>query len=157
MLIPHQRSNQHKSNSLNPCHYDGVFRMSSAFTNRITSFQIPTTHQTVDYHEFLSDVKPKALQIIEDSLFQHKALKISFELFGNYYLKTTGEFSIKSFNTKHEIVTVASDLNHLYAAIAEILVTKAQEFNENKSGMLLYIVIICYRILLLYVIIFMLF
>lgn len=117
--------------------------MSSAFRNRIASFQIPTTYQTLDYQEFLSNIKPKVTQIIEDSLFEHKALKINFEVFGNYYLKTTGEFSLKSFNTKYEIVTVASDLNLLYDEMVEILITKAQEFNENKSGTL-FCYFICY-------------
>lgn len=74
--------------------------------------------------------------MIEDSIVQHKTVKMNLEMFGNYFLKTTGEFSVKSFNTKYEVVTVGSNLQELYTAMKEILLTKAQDFNENKSGKL---------------------
>ena len=50
------------------------------------------------------------------------------------YLKTTEEFSIRSFNTKNEVITVDTDLAELYKSVEEVLITKAQEFNESKSG-----------------------
>lgn len=134
MLLSHRRSNLHKSKSLQSSSYDGVFLLHSAFKGRIDSFQVPATRQTVDYNAFLDEVKEKVLRIIEDSIIKHKTLKINFELFGNYYLKSTGEFSVKSFNTKNEVVTVATNLGEFYNSMTEILITKAQEFNENKSG-----------------------
>jgi len=134
MLLAHRRSNQHKAKTLLQSSYDGVFLLQTAFKNRIATFQIPTTRQTVDYVGFLNEIKQMVLRIIEDSIIKDKTLKLNFELFGNYYLKTTGEFSVKSFNTKNEVITVATNLVELYDSMQEILIAKAQEFNENKSG-----------------------
>lgn len=134
MLVSHQRSNKHKTNSVRKCAYEGVLQVATAFKNRIGSFQFPAQYQTVDYAKFLDNIKPNVFGVIEDYILQHKTLKINFEMFGNYYLKTSGEFSIKSFNTKYEVVTVSTDLAQLYKTFEEILITKTQDFNENKSG-----------------------
>lgn len=137
LLIAHQRSNQHKTNAASVSSYDGVYHLSSAFKNRINSFQIPVTYQTVNYGQFLENVRAKFVRIIEDSILLHKTIKINMEMFGNYFLKRTGEFSVKSFNTKYEVVTVGSNLQDLFTSMKEILLTKAQDFNENKSGKLI--------------------
>lgn len=114
--------------------YEGVHHLQTAFKGRIASYVLPATNQTVDYLHFFDGMRKKVLTLIEDSIMKHKVLKVNLEVFGNYHLKSSGEFTIKSFNTKNQIVTVATDLGDVFDSMKERLITKAQEFNENKSG-----------------------
>lgn len=133
-FIQHHRSNVHKSNCCDPVEVDGVFSIETAFKSRIASYRIPALHQTLDYGMFMNEIKEKVLQLVTSSIYKHGSIKINVELFGYYYLKSSGEFSIKSFNTRNEIITVATNLDQKYDSLKDIVLNKAQEFNENKSG-----------------------
>lgn len=131
----HLRSNIHKSNCCQQTAVDGVLSIETTFRGRISTYRLPAADQSVDYGQFLTTIQDKVLQLVASNVSTNGAVKMHIELFGNYYLKTSGEYSVKSFNTKNEIVTVATDLNQLYQSFVERVLTKAREFNENKSGM----------------------
>ena len=138
-LAAHWRSQHHKRSTCQPSSIDGVYQMETAFKSRIASFRIPTTYHCIDYNEFLTSIENLVHRIIQLHLQRHLAVKANMELFGNYFLKTTGEFSVKSFNTKYEVVTSSTNLQNLYSSFVETLVNKAKDFNENKSGELHFI------------------
>lgn len=131
----HLHSNLHKGNCCQPTAMDGVLTIETTFKGRLSTYRLPATEQTVDFEGFLGGIQDKVLQLVRSDVSRHGSVKMNVELFGNYHLKTSGEYSIKSFNTRNEIVTIATDLNHLYQSFVEKMLTKAREFNENKSGM----------------------
>lgn len=130
----HQLSENHKAKCCKPLDVDNVFIVDTAFNNRIATYRLPISYQTLNYETFLEDVRPKVMQLIESSICQHRLIKVNFEIYGNYFLQRTGEYSIKSFNTKQEVVTTGSKLDDIYNHFTETMITKTKEFNENKSG-----------------------
>ncbi|CAH1104394.1 unnamed protein product [Psylliodes chrysocephalus] len=110
-----------------------VSKLTHAFKNRIASFRITSTH-SISHSDFLDDIKPKVLGIINDHLQRYTSLKINFELFG-IYVKPDAELSdIKSMNTKNEIVTVSSNLNKIFEKFKEDIMVQASEFQEKDSN-----------------------
>lgn len=133
----HLRSNQHKAKCCQSIDMKGVMLLNTAFRGRIASYRIPAEHQTIDYEAFLRENEEKVYKIINMNIIKHGSVKVNVELFGKYFLKTSGEYSIKSFNTKNEIATIATNLETLYSTFTEAALTKARDFNENKSGNLI--------------------
>lgn len=134
-LHTHQRTEQHRSQTSTPSHLKDCFVIETAFKNRIVSYRIPCLYQTLDYGDFMVSVKEKVTSLVHFYLQKYTTLKIGLELFGNYFLKTTGEFTVKSFICKFKVVTISTNFNEMYEEFMENLITKATEFNENKSGM----------------------
>lgn len=130
----HQRTDSHKSKSCLQSDIEGVLKVHSTFKNRIASYRIPATDHLIDYEEFLSSVKCKVQQVLQRHLHNFKAVKVNMEVFGLYYLASSDEYSVKSFNSRDEILTLATNIDTLYDHFQDALVTKAKEFNENKSG-----------------------
>lgn len=144
--IGHLRSNQHKSNSQILLE-KGVYLLQQAFRNRIASYQIKLEEDDdVDDDkeegkrykgvlEFLDNLKPRVINLIQYHLNIHGNLKINVELFGNYVLQSEELEEIKSFNTKSMRVTLNDDLCKLYDDFVKSLEKKTSDFAEKDSGM----------------------
>lgn len=135
-LIAHQRTQKHKANNCLQADIDGVYQLQTVMKNRISSYRIPSTSDSIDYEEFLSSIECKIRQILQSHLDKFRTIKVNMELYGMYFLATSDEYSTKSFNSKNEIVTLSTQLEDLILHFQDVLVTKAKEFNENKSGKL---------------------
>lgn len=112
----------------------GIEVLNSAFKSRIISYKITTIKRFVNLLQFQENVKEKVFKVIENEIKIHKAIKVNMELFGLYYLATSGNSEIKSHNTVFEVVTEATNLDKLYEKLLGIIHGKLDEFAERDSG-----------------------
>ncbi|CAG9773663.1 unnamed protein product [Ceutorhynchus assimilis] len=133
LMMAHQRTTQHRNNSCIPL-CDGVQRVDSAFRSRIATYRISSDTEHIDFTVFFNDVMLKVLNVLEQMLGFHGALKVNMVVIGQYYHPTQDVNTEKSFNTCNKIVAVGSDLNELYQSFVEAMKTQSTEFQERDSG-----------------------
>lgn len=131
-LMGHLKSSSHKK--VISVVEDGVEKLQSAFKNRISSYRFSTKNQCTDIAQFLEEVKPKVISIIEKHIKTFFSLKINMELFGLYVIEEKELSDIKSFNTKNKIVTHSLSLSNMYDEFKEDIMEKASTFQEKDSG-----------------------
>ncbi|CAH1639524.1 unnamed protein product [Spodoptera littoralis] len=133
-LSSHYRSNIHKSNRLSNSEIDNVQVIASAFKKRIISYKINPIVFTITPETFLSQISNTVYNTIKKSLKEHKAIKVNFELFVSYILPKNDEISMKSFNTKFNIIVQSTDIADIYRKCSEKLTSKCSEFELSDSG-----------------------
>ncbi|CAG9771404.1 unnamed protein product [Ceutorhynchus assimilis] len=133
-MAAHQRTAQHRNNSCIPL-CDGVERVDSAFRNRIATYRISSDTDHIDFTVFFNEIIVKVLNVLEQALGLHGAIKVNMVVAGLYYHPTQDVHSEKSFNTSNKIIAVGSDLNEVYQSFVEVMKTKSTEFQEKDSGM----------------------
>lgn len=133
----HLRSNRHKELAFQIID-DGVSRVTGAFKNRISSYRIYDENVHISLKDYLKTLREKILNIIQQNIGLHHAIKLNFELFGLYYLSSKENVDIKSFNTKNKTITISEDLYEVYESFVDELDAKASEFQERDSGKYIY-------------------
>lgn len=84
--------------------------------------------------KFLANLKPKFVKLVGQNLQRFENLKVGMELFGRFLLQAKETDEVKSFNTKHNLVSDGTDLEELFEQLAAILDRKVSEFEEKESG-----------------------
>lgn len=131
----HMRSIRHKANTWSPME-GNICVMKTAFKSRIITYKISSNNHHINVENFLNEIKNKVLPLIENEVRKHVSIKLNLELFGMYYLDSKENHEMKSFNTRNEIVSMSSDLDHLYDDFVAKLDEKADIFQERDSGTL---------------------
>lgn len=135
MVTSHNRSRLHRDNACVAQPQDEcVYKIHSAFKCRIASYRITAKKTHTDYTPFFNDIKDKALRLIENELIAHRCLKMNTDVFALYYLQTQDITEIKSFHAPNSVVDEGSEVGSLLDIFCETMITKAHEFEENKSG-----------------------
>jgi hypothetical protein len=129
----HNRSKQHKQNCCVNVR-DGVEIISTAFKNRISTHRIKGQKTHIDLENFITEIKPKILEILRESIEKFITVKIQFEVFGSYVIEEKDLQEMKSFNTKYMVVTKASDLDEIIHTFMKIIDQKMNDFQERDSG-----------------------
>lgn len=130
----HNKSFIHKSNCLIRTEFDNVQIIANAFRNKIVSYKINPQSLNISPELFLSQITNTVCRLIKDTLSKHKSVKINLELFVSYYLPKNEEKSLKSFNTKYEIIFQNTDLLSTYQSFVEKLINTCSEFEMSESG-----------------------
>uniref|UniRef100_A0A6P7GCW0 Uncharacterized protein LOC114340666 n=1 Tax=Diabrotica virgifera virgifera TaxID=50390 RepID=A0A6P7GCW0_DIAVI len=113
---------------------DDVEKLQQAFQCRIATYRFRVKGDCIDPSQFINDVKQKVSNMLSYYIRNHHSLKVSVELFGLYIIPGKDITEIKSFNTKNKVITTSSDLNQIYDDFKDVIMTKASEFKEAKSG-----------------------
>lgn len=131
----HKKSNIHKSNSLLRTEFPNVYIIACAFKNRIVSYKIRSQNvNNISPELFLNEISLTCCKLVNESLKVYKSLKLNFELYVSYILPKNNESSLKSFNTKYEVVFQNSDLLSIYNACVLKMINKCSEFELCESG-----------------------
>lgn len=130
----HKRTLQHRTNSCVPL-TDGVEIIQSAFKCRIVSYRVHSDNRNLDYIMFFNQIRNKILNLLEQVIGIHKAVKVNMEVFGRYVLQTQEISDVKSFNTPNKILDQSTDLNSAFDIFVDTMVTQTTEFQERDSGM----------------------
>ena len=133
-LSAHKKSNIHKANNLLQTEFHNVQIIATAFKNRIISYRINSDLLNVSPENFLFEVSETVINLIKQSLKIHKSIKVNFEFFVKYLLPKNSEVSLKSFNTKYEVIVLNSDLRYMYTKFVNKLINKCAEFELSESG-----------------------
>lgn len=110
----------------------------SAFKCRVATYRIDApSDDVVDIETFLDSVKSECISEIESFMLEGcKSFKLNMELFA-YYIKPTvdaEDYSLKSFNTKFEVITPTTDKQELFTRFFQKILKKSEEFQERDSG-----------------------
>lgn len=133
-LASHKKSYLHKSNCLLQDEFENVQIIATAFKNRIVSYKINPRKNFLIPEQFLTDILPTAYNLIKKSLKKHCSLKVNFELFATYNLPKNETSSLKSFNTKYNVVLQSTDVTQMYYEMSNVLALKCIEFEQAESG-----------------------
>lgn len=139
----HLKSLTHKKNCIEDDVIPGVQIISSAFKRRIASYRLTadittlSTDAKILLEAFIENIQHKIINLIEEKLREHFALKVNFELFGLFAkpTKTREEeivSAIKSFVIPYQIVDQATDFQHLIHNLIELLKKKLEEFQVSR-------------------------
>lgn len=129
----HKRSLQHKANACVPS-MDGVSIIQSAFKYRIISYRVHSEHNHLDYVMFFNEIKHKILNLLEEALQIHTAIKVNLEVFAKYMIQSKELTDMKSFNTTNKILDQAMNLSDVLDSFVEEMITQTTEFQERDSG-----------------------
>lgn len=146
----HARSRKHTNNvSEHETFGEGIKLIQSAFKSRLASYRLTPSQSFIDVESFMTNLKEKILQLVEQQCKRYRSVKLNCELFGLFYLDSKEVSDIKSFNTKNQVITVGTDLYEIFDVLTGNFNQKVSEFQERDSGWilieLLYIdVNICY-------------
>lgn len=110
----HKKSNIHKSNCLLKTQFENVNLIASAFKNRIATYKISPEIFTISPEDFLTDISQISCHLIKQMLEKFTTVKVNFELYISYILPKNGESSLKSFNTKYEVIYQNTDILCFY-------------------------------------------
>lgn len=133
----HYRTNAHKQKSCVASDVSNVMLIKSAFKNRVASYRLTSDAESfTNIEDFMIRAREKAVKLFRDRLCDLCALKANVELFASYVVESNGKLisSIKSFNTKNEIITKSSDLHALFDAWVAVIKHKTESFQERDSG-----------------------
>jgi hypothetical protein len=136
----HLRSLEHKNRTLKSVQDDENIKIiENAFKSRIVSYSItdiPNEYSEVS--DFIDAVQKKVQSLLETQIELHKAIKVNFELFSQYikFDVKDGETitSIKSFNTKNQVLNQGTDFDVIYKNFAQAIKVQSEEFQEKESG-----------------------
>lgn len=137
-LAAHNRTLEHRTNSCGPL-MNGIQVVGSAFQCRITSYRIHSENHHIDYVTFFNETKHKILNLLEQVLTVHLAVKVNMEVFGRYILQTQETSDIKAFNSPNKILDSSMDLSSEVDSFVDMMVTQTTEFQERDSGMFTFI------------------
>ena len=113
---------------------EGVQLVKTSFRSRLATYRLEGTEDPTNVKRFLGHLKAKIIRLVGSHLEKQTNIKIGMELFGRFLLRTKEQLEIKSFNTKHALVSEDTDLEELFNQFREILDKKATEFEEKESG-----------------------
>ncbi|VEN62739.1 unnamed protein product [Callosobruchus maculatus] len=116
---------------------DSVRVCRSAFGGKIVSYQVNSDLETLNVEDYIQSIKSKSVQLLEQQVLKHTAIKANVELFALYILPTKEMRDIKSHNTANKILTRSSDIDREFDAFLAILNEKSKEFAERESGWVL--------------------
>lgn len=80
------------------------------------------------------NIKPFFIDILENEINKHNAIKINCELFGSYILASHDIRDIKSHITKNKILQLSTDLNEFFKDTMDNLRIMVEEFTTKQSG-----------------------
>ncbi|CAH0406333.1 unnamed protein product [Chilo suppressalis] len=134
----HLKSNLHKNNSAIDLS-DGIEKICSAFRNRIASYRLSNSDaETGAPADFLRGMRARVLQLLQARQLTLNSIKVNFELFAEFYLRSNGtdKCEIKSFATENIVVHKNFDFNDFFSQVVAIISSKIDEFQERDSGWL---------------------
>lgn len=134
----HKRTLQHRTRSCVPM-TNGVEIVQSAFRNRIVTYRVHSENNHIDYTMFFNEIRPKILNLLEEVLKIHKAIKVNMETFARYILPTQDLVEMKSFNTSNRILDESMDLRNILDSFVDSMIMQTTEFQERDSGKLIFI------------------
>lgn len=114
-----------------------IYLMKSAFKGRIRSYRICPAIVTNSLQDFRRDVEENMIKSLHDTFAELKMFKVSFELFGLYYLPSKNETAIKSFGTKNVRLCSVDNISEILQSSFHCLESKMTEFSEKDSGWIL--------------------
>lgn len=134
-ITSHCNSNEHKTKALR-VDDDCIEIIETAFKNRIISFRFMAhDNESLSYSQFLSNKQKLMVDQIKKILHDCNSIKINLQTFGLYILpKKDAKEEVKSFNTRNQVVSNATDLNELLRQFFDKIGQKTQEFCERESG-----------------------
>ncbi|KAJ3655767.1 hypothetical protein Zmor_014881 [Zophobas morio] len=107
----------------------------SAFVGRVrTGAVVNLDENLVDIRRFFHDASPLIFSRITNILKKMTAIKLNFEMSCEYIIPSTGEVSLKYFNTPNTMILLSTDIQKSIDDLAGIIQTKMEEFAESKSG-----------------------
>lgn len=130
----HKKSFIHKSNCLVSTKFENVQIIANAFRNKIVSYKISPQDASISPELFLNQISETVYKLIKQTLTKHVSIKVNLELFITYYLPKNDEKSLKSFNTRYDIIFQSTDILHSYESFVEKLICKCSEFELSESG-----------------------
>ncbi|VEN55338.1 unnamed protein product [Callosobruchus maculatus] len=132
----HLRSLKHKAYTWKPLN-EAVRVSQSAFGGKIVSYQVVSGLQTLNIEDYLESIKSKIIELLEQEVMKHNAVKANIELFAVYILPAKETRDVKSHNTANKVFTVASDFSKEYDALVTVISDKSKGFAERESGWVL--------------------
>lgn len=135
-FVGHLRSVRHTSRCRGVVLGEGVVALHSAFASRIASYRVSTANYHISVVEFMVELKPKIIELLEQNVLKHTSVKFNFELFGYFVLEAQDLHDVKSFITANDVATRGTNLSELYDNLIGILDAKVSEFQERESGKL---------------------
>jgi hypothetical protein len=106
----------------------------SAFKSRVASYRVSTQNYHISVVEYMTELKTKIINLIEEQVAKLKSVKFNLELFGLFFLEAQDLHDVKNFITANEVATRGTDLSELYDNLTGVLDEKVSEFQERESG-----------------------
>lgn len=137
--LAHQRSASHIRKSTRE-EVDEMNKISMAFKNRLETYQLKNSNESILPEKFLLINKNKILQLFENMKSKHVSFKVIFNLNCTYIKPRTTENGENYVNceighsTKSKVVTFGSDNNKIYDELVNELKIKLSHFQERDSG-----------------------
>ena len=100
----------------------------------VTGFLRFGFRQTNTLKDFVNNLKPKVIRLVEEHRQKFDHLKAGVELFGRFALPTQEREDVKSFNVRFKLVNANTDLEELVDQFNAILGAKFADFSEKDSG-----------------------
>ena len=133
-LIAHCKSTKHKNNEAIKIS-DQVDKITSAFKNRISSYRIKNTIPSdLIIENFFKSIEKIILDLINQYLINHEALKINIELFGNFDQSDIPGTEMKSFLAPARAFYKGDDVLQLLLEMIQYIGKLLEDFEEHGSG-----------------------
>jgi len=132
--VGHSRTLQHRNQASRINVEDGVELVKTSFRNRISTFRLSSNQHPTSPKDFVNNLKPKVIRLVEDHLRKFDHLKVGVELFGRFLLPSEEREEVKSFNVRFRLVNANTDLEELVNQFNAILGAKFADFSEKDSG-----------------------
>lgn len=139
----HKKSLFHKQRTIIPTYTDksiDIVTIESTFKMRVATYRVYNRAGTfTSINNFMTSVKDRVIQLIQDKIHELSAIKINFELFAQYILQKSSTDleivgDIKSFNTRFDVINKFSNISEIYDRYSSKIEAKSQEFQERDSG-----------------------
>jgi hypothetical protein len=137
----HRRTLSHKRKSLQDF-LPGVQIIKSGFSNNIVIFRIENSNESIlSITDFFNDIKTKLISCINNKINEFSAIKISVELFCQYYKQIENNdrededlLQIKSFASKTFQFLTTDEEEEIFSKISNDIVEKTENYYSTGSG-----------------------
>lgn len=131
--IGHYRSQKHRDLACREVG-ENVQLVESCFKTRIASYRVTSEQKHILVVEFMKEIEGKVSNLIREQLEKFNSIKVNVELFAMFENESKEEEQLKSFNTRNEIVTPCTELDHIFEDFTRIIDSDVADFVERGSG-----------------------